>query len=489
MRDTSTELKVGIFAIVVIIFLSYMTFKVINLPMIWEKGYRLYVEFDDVSGLDEQSRIKIAGVDAGIVEKIELINGKARLTLLLRPDITVYEDATASLKMTGLLGDRYLALSIGTPDKRPLKNGDTIKNVEPVSDIDALATKLTEAANNIGELSKNIGAIFGEEERNTLRQVIQDLKVVMANLKEMAVENREPLRKTITQLESLTTSLNKSGPELIENINKMVALLSKEGPSLIENLNTAAKELREIIGENRDEIRESVENIRKTSHSLSVITERLERGEGTLGKLMKDEKLYESIQKISEQAGKSLDVVGRLRTFVNFYGEYNTEEGQWKGYFDLTLKPRADKYYIFGVVSDPEGSVETTERITNGVKITEEETKSEIEFSAQFAKRFHDLALRIGLIENTFGFGADYFFSDDRGRIKFDIWDLAAKEAGAKRAHARFGVDYILFKYLFISGGIDNILNANRRGIYVGGGLKFEDEDLKYLLGSFPSPF
>lgn len=489
MRDTTIELKVGIFAIVVIIFLSYMTLKVVNLPMIWEKGYRLYVEFDDVSGLDEQSRIKIAGVDAGIVEKIELVNGRAKLTLLLRPDITVYENATASLRMTGLLGDRYLALSVGTPDRRPLKNGDTIKNVTPVADLDALATKLTEAANNIGKLSKNIGAIFGDEERNTLRQAIQDLRIVMANLKEMSVENKEPVRKIILQLESLTTSLSEKGPELIDNINKMVRLLAQEGPSLIENLNTTARELREVIGENREEIRESVKNIKSASHSLSVITERLEKGKGTLGKLMKDEKLYESIQKISEQAERSLDVVGRLRTFVDFYGEYNTEKGQWKGYFDLTLKPRMDKYYILGVVSDPEGSVETTERVTNGVRVTEEETTSKIEFSAQFARRFHDLALRIGLMENTFGFGADYFFDSDRGRIKFDIWDFAAKEAGADRAHARLGVDYILFKYLFISGGIDNILNSSRRGIYVGGGLKFEDEDLKYLLGSFPSPF
>jgi phospholipid/cholesterol/gamma-HCH transport system substrate-binding protein len=92
------------------------------------------------------------------------------------------------------------------------------------------------------------------------------------------------------------------------------------------------------------------------------------------------------------------------------------------------------------------------------------------------------------LLESTFGVGADYFFNDDTGRIKVDAWDFGADEAGADEAHIRVGIDYNVFKRFFISGGIDNLLNSNRRGIYVGGGLKFEDKDLKYLLGTFPIP-
>jgi phospholipid/cholesterol/gamma-HCH transport system substrate-binding protein len=110
-----------------------------------------------------------------------------------------------------------------------------------------------------------------------------------------------------------------------------------------------------------------------------------------------------------------------------------------------------------------------------------------LNFQPQFAKRFEDLALRIGLVENTFGFGADYFFNDDKGRVRVDMWDFSAKEADADKAHAKIGVDYRIFKYLFVSSGIDNLLNSNRRGIYIGGGLKFEDEDFKYIIGKMPS--
>ncbi|RJR17489.1 MAG: MCE family protein, partial [Nitrospiraceae bacterium] len=189
----------------------------------------------------------------------------------------------------------------------------------------------------------------------------------------------------------------------------------------------------------------------------------------------------------SGKVEKSFDFAGRLRTYLDFHSEYNTGESEWKGYFDLTLRPREDKYYILGIVTDPLGSVRTTETTINGVTEIKDEVESRIEFTAQFAKRFDNVALRIGLMENTFGLGADYFFNDEKGRMKFDVWDFSADEAGADDAHARIGLDYRFFKFFFVSGGIDNLFNSNRRGVYVGGGLKFEDEDFKYLMGSAPS--
>jgi phospholipid/cholesterol/gamma-HCH transport system substrate-binding protein len=484
MKNSSTELKVGIFAIAVIIVLSYMTFKVGSLPLLWEKGYRLYVDFEDISGLDEQSRVKIAGVEAGIVERIRLDNGKARLTLLINPDIKIYKNAVAFLRMSGLLGDSHLAISTGSSDQPLLKSGDDIVNAIPAADINMLANQMTSAASYISELTKDLRDVFGEAERVSLKLSIQNLEVLTKNLKQISTENRDPLRKLIAQLEDFTEALNRKGPGILDDISNLAKHFNEQGPELVNNLNDAAKEIKQIIGENRVAFKDSMESIRNISKSTSVIAGKLERGEGTLGKLLKEDKLYNSLDKVATEAGKSLDVVGKLRTFMDFHAEYNTQESDWKGYFDLTLKPRDDKYYILGVVSDPRGSVETTKTITNGVTVNEDKVTSDIEFTAQFAKRFEDLALRIGLMENTFGFGADLFFSDDQGRVKVDLWDFSADEADADQAHIKIGVDYMIFDYIFVSGGIDNLLNSNRRGIYIGGGMKFEDEDFKYLFGS-----
>jgi phospholipid/cholesterol/gamma-HCH transport system substrate-binding protein len=490
VKQTSTELKVGIFAIIVIIFLSYITFKVGGLPLLWEKGYRLYVTLDDITGLDEQSRVKIAGVDTGVVEKIALENGKARLTLLINPNVVIYENAIASLKMSGLLGDKYISISTGTPDYPVLANGAELKHVMPASDIGALANQLAVAARNIADLTRNIEDIFGQEEKEALKASILDLRVVAQNLKNISTENREPLNSLIAQLNDFSSVLSAKGPKFMDDISMVAQVLGERGPALIDTLDKTASELREVIGENKEDLRESIENMKYVSKSARTITRKIEEGEGTIGKLMKEDGLYTSLEKVSNEAGKSFDVINRLRTFMDFHSEYNTGEAEWKGYFDLTLQPKDDQYYILGVVSDPKGSVERTEtRIINGSTIEEEEIKRDkIEFSVQFAKRFEDFALRIGLMENTFGVGADYFFLDDSGRVKFDVWDFGGDEAGADDAHARIGVDYRLFKYLFISAGYDNLLNSNRAGIYVGGGLKFEDKDLKYLLGTFPIP-
>jgi phospholipid/cholesterol/gamma-HCH transport system substrate-binding protein len=389
--------------------------------------------------------------------------------------------------MSGLLGDSYLAISTGSPDLPLLKSGDNIVNAIPAADINMLANQMTSAASYISELTKDLRDAFGEPERASLKLSIQNIEVLTKNLKQISTENRDPLRKLIAQLEDFTETLSSKGPGILDDIGNAAKQFNEQGPELVANLNDAANELKQIIGENRVALKDSMENIRTISKSTSIIAGKLERGEGTLGKLLTEDKLYNSLDKVTTEAAKSLDVVGRLRTFMDFHAEYNTQESDWKGYFDLTLKPREDKYYILGVVSDPRGSVETTKTTTNGVTVNEDKITSDIEFTAQFVKRFEDLALRIGLIENTFGFGADLFFNDDYGRVKVDLWDFSHDEADADQAHIKVGVDYRVFDYIFVSGGIDNLLNSNRRGIYIGGGLKFEDEDFKYLFGSGPS--
>ncbi|HDN94755.1 MAG TPA: MCE family protein, partial [Nitrospirae bacterium] len=271
MKDISVELKVGIFAIIVIMALTYMTFKVGSLPMIWEKGYRLYVTLDDTSGLDEKSRIKIAGVEAGMIDRINLVEGKAKVTILLKPDVKVYKDAEVSLRMSGLLGDRHLALATGSPEQPLLKNGDTILNVKPATDIDMLVSRLTDAAGNIGDLTSNINGIFGKEERKAIREAMYNLRDVTSSLKDISEQNKVPLNNIIARIDTFTKSMD------------------KKGPVLIDDLTSAANELKTIIQENRGSFRDSMENIKGFSSSAGVIAKRLEKGEGTLGKLLQED--------------------------------------------------------------------------------------------------------------------------------------------------------------------------------------------------------
>lgn len=490
MRGLSTELKVGLFAVIVIVILGFMTFKVGGLDWMKQEGTIFYVYFKNISGLDEKTKVKIAGVDAGIIEKIELKEGTAKLTIKINKGIQLYIDASASIKATGLLGDKYLDIKTGSTMPL-LKNGDTIKDVIEIVDIDDMVRKLSKVSENISDLAVILNDALGTEEaKKSLRETVMNLSDVTANLNETIVVNDKKLRTVLDNIKNLTASINdlidrnkEPFTATVGNLKDFSAQLKTDAPNLITNLNKATKELKDMIEENKP-------TLKKTVESLNSITKKIDSGEGTLGKLVKDERLYESISKAAEGIDRTISTVERFKTFITFQGEYLTKIEDGKGYFYLTLQPRPDRYYILGVVGDPLGRVTTTETKTTTAagttKVKEEEIRKKIEFTAQYAMRYKDVALRLGLTENTFGAGADYFFHNDRGKITTDIWDISNDEEGSKNPHLKVGVDYFIFKSVFVSAGADNILNKKWRGGYAGMGLRLEDEDIKYLLGTIP---
>jgi len=490
MKGLSTEIKVGFFAVLVIIILAYMTFTVGGLEWMKKEGYIVYVYFKNIAGLEEKTAAKIAGVDAGVIEKIELQDGRAKLTVRIRKDVRLFSDARATIKAAGLLGDKYLDIQTGYA-KPVLKNGDTIENVYEIVDLDDLTRNLTAVSANINTLAAALNEALGTDEaKRSLKQTILNLDEITANLSETIAINDRKLRTVLDNINILTASINdlidKNKEPLtisLGNLKEFSNTLSSDGPVLIADLNKATRELRAMVEENRPIIKNAVE-------SLNNVAKQVEKGEGTLGKLVKDDRLYESINKAAEGIDRTVSAVERFKMFLNFQTEYLIKPEEAKGYFYVTLQPKPDKYYILGVVGDPIGKVTTKETITTTptgtTTVEEEEIEKKIEFTAQIARRFKDVALRVGLTENTFGVGGDYFFDNDRGKVTADIWDFSNDEEGSDSPHVKIGVDYFLFKHLFLSVGADNILNKKWRGGYAGIGLRFEDEDLKYIFGTMP---
>lgn len=471
MKRLSAEFKVGIFVIIIMIILSFMTFKVGFFDFLQRNGYVLYVTFDDIGGLDVKSKIKIAGVDAGVVESIDLVNGRARLKLRMDPGVTLYSNATATIKSRGLLGDKYLAVGSGS-EEPSLKDGDTIRNAYEMVNIDDAVRKLSTIAESITRLTDNLNDVFGtEESKNAMRAALKNLKSITEKLDVAVSENEKRLRATLDSINKLASSLQTVVDEnaqpfknTLANIEDFSTTLKTDGPELVKN-------------------------IKEASGSLKNISAQIDSGEGTIGKLVKDDKLYTSLSKAAEGLDNVLGGVDRFRTFLTFQGDYLTRQSEAKGYFYLTLQPRPDKYYILGVIGDPLGRVTTTlteTTGTNGTTIEEQKkTRTRIEFTAQFAKRFHNTVFRLGFTESTFGAGVDQFLFDDRLRLVTDIWNISGDyEEGSDKPHIRAGLEYFFTKNLFLTGGYDNFLNSEWAGFFVGAGLKFEDEDIKYLLGS-----
>jgi phospholipid/cholesterol/gamma-HCH transport system substrate-binding protein len=487
MTSSKAELTVGIFALAVLAVLSFMTFRVGEFVFLEKEGYSVYADFLNTAGLDEKTKVKIAGVDTGTVEKIELVGGEARVTIRMEPGITLYSDAAARIKSTGLLGDKYLELQTGSVEPA-LRDGDEIKDVADIADIDDLVRNLTSISVKLVDFMEDINQ---KDLLDSLKKTLLNLQDITGDLKSVVSENRESFTQVLDSLSSITARvdgfLDEYGAPLsnsITNVEAFSAHLKDQGPELLENLNEASKKIRAVMEETGPEFTSVARKASTTMDTIAGISNRIESGEGTLGKLVKDEELYESLKRAAKGLDKTLGAAERFKTYVTFRNDFLTRVDENKGAFFLKLQPREDKYYIVGAVKDPVGTVRTKETITNG-STTREETvfEDKIELTAHFAKRYRDTSLRIGVTESTFGVGADQFFLDDKLMLSLDAWDFNEDEQFADKIHLRFGVDYFLFKNLFVSGGFDNFLDSDRGGVFLGGGLMFEDEDLKYLLG------
>jgi phospholipid/cholesterol/gamma-HCH transport system substrate-binding protein len=492
MRSISTELKVGSFALAVLFVLSFMTFKVGGMQWFQQEGYIVYIYFNSVVGLDKNTKVKIAGIDAGNIEDIVLENGRAKVKVRINKGVPLYSDVSAVVKATGLLGDRYLEVKSGSKGS-PLKEGDIISNTMEIADVDDLLRSVSKVAGDIGGISESLNEVFGSDEsKRALRESIMALREITSNMNTAIIYNDKKLRKVLDNIDELSASLGeivKTNREplntTLANVRDFTGSLKKDGPSLVENLRKTTDELRAMLQENRPSFKSTVDNLDK-------ISSKVEKGEGTLGKLVNDDKLYESVNTAVTGLGKTMNAVDRFRTFITFQGDYLTKVKDTKGTFYLTLQPRPEKYYILGIVSDPIKRVSTSQSIVDGEDYIQQDIKKDIEFTAQYAQRFikddifKNTALRLGLTENTFGVGADQFFLNDRLKMSVDAWDFGHEEYGARKAHVKVGMDYFIFKNLFISGGMDNLFNSESRGPYVGGGVRFEDEDIKYLMGSVP---
>ncbi len=497
MRGATTEFKVGLFALVVLAILSYMTFKVSGTEWLRREGYTVYVYFSNVAGLDEKTKVKVAGVDSGIIEEISLEGGKAKLKVRIFPEVTLYRDALATIKATGLLGDKYLDIRPGA-EEPSLADGDVIRKVlEPV-DIDEMIHRLVVISDSFEALAQNINDVFGPEEtKKALRETARNLAEITENLDRMISSSDRRLKETLAGINRLTASVtrliddNSRGiTATVENFTEVSETLKTDLPVMVRELRATTNELRVLLEESRPRLTNLVERADKAAASVQRVAEKIEKGEGTLGRLVTDERLYESVNRAVKGVERTVSRMERFRTFITFQGEYLMEPKDGKGYFYLTLKPKPEKYYILGLVSDPLGRVTTKETVTTRDGVTtverEEEIEQKVEFTAQIARRFEDTALRIGLTENTFGLGVDQYFAGDRLKVSADIWDFGNDEEGAEKPHLKVGLDYYLFRHLFINAGVDNLLNPEWRGFFIGSGLTFEDEDFKYIFGTVP---
>lgn len=137
MRKFDIELSVGLFIIAGIICLGYLSIKLGRMEVLGSKGYEVYAMFSNSGGLKNGSSIMIAGVEVGRVKSISLKEYQARIVLSLPEDLKIQEDAIASIKTKGLIGEKFVEITPGGSD-RIIKPGGRIRETQPAVDFEQL---------------------------------------------------------------------------------------------------------------------------------------------------------------------------------------------------------------------------------------------------------------------------------------------------------------------------------------------------------------
>ena len=142
MKKSSVELGVGIFVLIGLICVGYLTIQLGKMKLLGDDHYFLNARFISVSGLKVGAQVEIAGVSVGQVESI-ILDPKdqvAMVRLKIQKGIVLTDDVIASVKTAGLIGDKYIKLTPGGSDEI-LGSEDTITDTESALDIEELISK------------------------------------------------------------------------------------------------------------------------------------------------------------------------------------------------------------------------------------------------------------------------------------------------------------------------------------------------------------
>ena len=247
----SLETKLGFF-VAITVCAAVLIIETLGSADLFSRGYHVSALFDTVQDLKIGDRVKMAGVEIGRVEKIELADEKVSVTLKLKPNAGVKTDSKAIIKFTGLMGQNFVNLSFGAPGSPKAEDGAVLETAEQ-PDLSAIMAKLDAAAGGIQNLTKSF---TGDKIDNLLGPLTDFIK-----------QNSAPITATIANVKNVTSQIA-AGQGTVGKLIYEDALY-----------NTALS---------------TVSNLQDTAISVHTAVNNISAGQGTIGKLLTDDTLYRS---------------------------------------------------------------------------------------------------------------------------------------------------------------------------------------------------
>ncbi len=453
------EFKVGLLAIATIVAVVFMSFKITSN----QSGFGQYVTYrtivKDASGIFPKTPIKVAGINAGRISSIELQGNTALITFEILKQIQVTKNSKLRIKSVGFLGDKYLEIYIGDSQEL-LRKYDFIDSEE---------------AAGIENLIKDTSEVLAD-----VKQIVRTLKDSVAPTGEVS-----PIKKILTDVQDLVANTK----EVTASLKRMTNGNEEKINALVDNLQAFTEDLAYQVDKNNGDsamadIKATLANTKKLTSDLESIIADVKKGKGTVGKMLVEDEIADQVKDTLSSVQKIVGKADAIRTELSVFSGVDSKSG---GSTEAAFRiyPSPERFYHLGISTSEFGPDKETvfTTTTNGVTTTQSQKsndKNSFRFDAQIGRRVNYFDFRGGIIQTTGGLGIDYRLPGYNTKFSVDVFDYKKNQG----ANTRFSAEAQIWNVLYGKAAINDSFRKGRSGIF-SGGLRFNDEDLKGLIGFF----
>ena len=298
------EVKIGIYAVVILL-CAWAGIRFLSGLDVLGRSRNYTAHYESVNGLQDAAAVVISGVKVGQVTGVEvnLEKGGVDVVLSIDSDFDIPVDSRAMMFSAGLMGGKSIEIKMGEA-KEYLKSGDTIKTGVTLDMFDTLA-------NELGDIKERVAVL------------LDNLNQTISGVDSLIDDNSKNLTKTVANLNAVMTDLKKSN--IIGNIDGFCATLNQNGAkldSIITDINSVTKALNE---------QHSGEKLAQAINEVNVLLAKINSGNGSIGNLVSDEKLYKELAQASQNLSVLLaDLKENPKRYINVtvFGKKSYEEKQ-----------------------------------------------------------------------------------------------------------------------------------------------------------------
>jgi len=304
----SKELKTGLIAIFAIIgfVVLYQFMKGKNL---FTTDNVFYAKYDNVEGLSASNPVSINGLKVGQVDEIKPITTKdGRLHFVVKLTIDdnfeFSKNSTLEIFEPGLMSGKEMKINLSYGGETA-KDGDTLKGNYALSMLNSLSSQVKPVKDQLSNVLLKLDSTLASTNKIVDEQNRREIKLLLSNLNQTVAS----FKGTAEQTNRILSSNEKGLHEVVDNANKMLlttnATVSKYG-TVVEKIDV-------------DKLNATIDEFSKTANKLNSVIAGIQNGEGSLGKLAKDDQLYNNLTKTADNLNKLVeDLKANPKRYVNF---------------------------------------------------------------------------------------------------------------------------------------------------------------------------